>query len=460
MSKLWRKLSKILLVTLLFLLAFSATFINFPLENEISYAVVPENYQAYVKNNNHDWQDSADYLKLENAKKIVKSWAGDKAYDFSSLIDKPIVVAVIDTGIRFDHEIFAGKYDKDGKPIKSDVSVGNYDVIFRQNREIVCRNTVSNKTDLNVCSKIEDLADDHCQQHGTHVAGIIATLIHEFDLEEYIKIMPIKASNPAGTFYPADFKQAVEFAVLKGADVVNMSLGDGKNPSFAIPDNLVNKAVFVAAAGNNGYNSSSSAFYPAATPNVIGVMNYQKGSPLSLYSGSNSGSNYGDKYDICAPGTGIYNANGESKIGYKPMTGTSMASPMVAFAGALLTLKYRALEKTTGFEIKPDNARKMLIAEPSKIITKGNYKFPTLELDTVVATDFLNDARFADTINQSPETLKILPDKKLEFEQDRTEDITFDVKISPKDYVEGLTVNWFEVVGGNKTLIGSGKKLV
>ncbi|MEG2540527.1 MAG: hypothetical protein RSB59_01960, partial [Clostridia bacterium] len=81
-------------------------------------------------------------------------------------------------------------------------------------------------------------------------------------------------------------------------------------------------------------------------------------------------------------------------------------------------------------------------------------------LDTVVATDFLNDARFADTINQSPETLKILPNNKLEFEQDRTEDITFDVKISPKDYVEGLTVNWFEVVGGNKTLIGSGKKLV
>ncbi|MEG2541249.1 MAG: hypothetical protein RSB59_05735, partial [Clostridia bacterium] len=112
MSKLWRKLSKILLVTLLFLLAFSATFINFPLENEITYAVVPENYKIGVKDNNNNWQDSADYLKLEKAKEIVKLWADDKAYDFSGFKDKPIVVAVIDTGIKFDHEIFAGKYDK------------------------------------------------------------------------------------------------------------------------------------------------------------------------------------------------------------------------------------------------------------------------------------------------------------------------------------------------------------
>ncbi|MEG2688670.1 MAG: S8/S53 family peptidase, partial [Clostridia bacterium] len=326
MSKLWRKLSKIMLVTLLFLLAFSATFISFPLENEISYAVVPKSYKINVKDNNLDWQHSADYLNLENAKKIVKSWADDKAYDFYGFKEKPIVVAVIDTGIRFDHEIFAGKYDKDGKPINSDVSVGSYDVLFRQNREIVCKNTATDTTDLNVCSKIEDLADDNSQQHGTHVAGIIATLIHEFDLEKYIKIMPIKASNKEGTFYPTDFNNAVKFAVSKGADVVNMSLGDSKNPSFSIADNLVDKSVFVAAAGNNGSNSSSSAFYPAATPNVIGVMNYQKDLPLSL----NQKSNYGDKYDICAPGTCIYNANGLSKINYKPMSGTSMASPMVA----------------------------------------------------------------------------------------------------------------------------------
>ena len=71
------------------------------------------------------------------------------------------------------------------------------------------------------------MLDDAPDRHGTHVAGILATFIHELNLEKYIKIMPVKAAYPTGstsTFSSTAFNDGVKFALSSGADVVNMSL--------------------------------------------------------------------------------------------------------------------------------------------------------------------------------------------------------------------------------------------
>ncbi len=66
-----------------------------------------------------------------------------------------------------------------------------------------------------------------------------------------------------------------------------------------------------------------------------------------------SSSNYGNAYNIAAPGYKIVSADGDTIDGYKTLTGTSMASPIVSFGAALATLKYGALAEATG----SDNAK-------------------------------------------------------------------------------------------------------
>lgn len=101
--------------------------------------------------------------------------------------------------------------------------------------------------------------------------------------------MPIKASyNSWGetTFKSTAVRAAIDFAIENGADVINMSISDkGADPGTSTDFDMVTKedaqkAVFVAAAGNNSTASSTVGsakgkwYYPAANKHVIGVMNY------------------------------------------------------------------------------------------------------------------------------------------------------------------------------------------
>ncbi len=309
-------------------------------------AVCPEGYVSDVKDKNLDWQMNGDNLDIEDVKKVVQGWLGDTDhFDFSNVEEDPIVVAIIDTGVNFNHEIFLGKYDENGVASNAG-GIGQYDVFLRdKDGNIVSKNTADTS---------KDASDDAKNRHGTHVAGIIATLIHELNLEKYIKIMPIKASKNEWNetkFSDTAVKNAIAFALANGADVVNMSISDGgaksgKSTDFdLVTESDAQKAVFVAAAGNNSRSSdqkgllSGKWFYPAANKYVIGVMNYQETNGVKSLA---STSNYGSIYDICAPGSAIFSADGATDDGYKSLGGTSMASPVVAFASALFMLKDRA----------------------------------------------------------------------------------------------------------------------
>lgn len=333
--------------TILFLVTSCVLFVFLGVFVSPTFATLPSGYETAADGN--DWYFGEDYLNLEELKTTVKSWFEDeRVYDFSRLETDPIVVAIIDTGVNFDHELFDGFYDADGNPIEDDGSVAEYDVFYRDtDGSIICKNTVTATG-----HKSESILDDATDMHGTHVAGIVATLIHALDLEKYIKIMPIKAAYPSSdgsTFSEDAFAAALAFAVTNGADVINMSLSSS-SVSFgtAVTDEIADNAVCVAAAGNGkiaGTDSSTKKYYPGAASNVIGVMNLTHGLlGYDVYTTSN----YGDAYDIGAPGYKIVSADGATDDGYKTLNGTSMASPIVAFGAALATLKYSALAEATG----------------------------------------------------------------------------------------------------------------
>lgn len=348
-------------------------------------AICPENYVESVENQGYDYY--MDMLDMDWVSTSVQGWFEQKdVYDFSALEDDPIVIAIIDTGINFEHEIFQGKYDENGAPVDCD-GVGEYDVFLRDSQ--------GNIISANTFAETSSADDDSTDYHGTHVAGIAATLIHKLNLEKYIKILPIKASyldnKKASMFDVVDLKNAVNFALENGADVINMSLSDsGVSPKGTsnydfVTAEMASKAIFVAAAGNGKntflgtfpQSSNTLVYYPAGSKNVIGVMN------CTIEDGKyklSSKSNYGSKYDICFPGVKIYSADGSTDDEYKSLSGTSMASPIASFACALKTLQNRAMCKKNNVQPQnPQEIAKFVVNSYTETISKDKFELKVFD---------------------------------------------------------------------------------
>lgn len=338
---------------------------------QVAEALLPDSWNTAADNSAGDWYLDGDNLDVDGLKSVIDWWKSSDKYDFSSLAEAPVVIAVIDSGVNSDHDIFGGENCPD--------------VFLRDETEkIVGANTAGGTS----------FEDDASDRHGTHVAGIVAVLIHAFDLEDYIKIMPIKAGTPSGSntsFNLSDVKKAITFALDNGADVVNMSLTADSAGWNIITEDNADEAVFIAAAGNDGLSSANRNFYPAESENVVGVMNYTENTMGAKVLSSSS--NYGSGFDIAAPGYGILSANGATDDQYKLLTGTSMASPVVAFAAALLTVRWRA---TTEEEI-PDYVSEAQCVKQALALhttdtaysTKDNSYYPVLDLESLLVKNFV-----------------------------------------------------------------------
>lgn len=212
-----------------------------------------------------------------------------------------IVIAVLDTGITFEHPEFEDKL------------LPGYD-FFNQD---------------------DDPTDDH--GHGTHVAGTSAAKmdngIGAAGICPKCSILPVKVlnQNNAGTW--SGVAAGVTYAADEGANIIVMSLGSiaGTKTIEAAIEYAVEKGVLIVAAAGN--INSSKNFYPAAYPDVMGVAATDK-SDLRW-----SLSNYGDYVDISAPGHLVYGAYMDldnEYDGHRFMSGTSMATPHVAGLAGLL----------------------------------------------------------------------------------------------------------------------------
>lgn len=241
------------------------------------------------------------------ATKALEAWN-----ELESAAHAKTKVAVVDTGVDLLHEDLQANLVKETDGKYAHFEYGNY-----------IRGT-----------------DDYDEEdgHGTHVSGIIGATYgngkggsgiaagHNNDL---VELMTVSASADGYNLFTIDIVSAIAYAAEHGAKVINMSFGGAMKDRImedCIKDAYYNDGiVFVAASGNEDtdiYNS------PSDLKEVISV------NASNRYNEPMYFSNYGTEKDITAPGDQILSTiPGDDYIN---MSGTSMASPVVAAIAALV----------------------------------------------------------------------------------------------------------------------------
>lgn len=185
--------------------------------------------------------------------------------------------------------------------------------------------------------------DEH--GHGTHCAGIAAATDNDIGvigIAPEALLVPVKVLKPGGGTYGwlADGIRYAADVELPGYEdhkrIISMSLG-GPSPSKAVEDAInyaIDQGCFVtAAAGNSGYQEGQNSIgYPGRYEQVVTVASIGKSGDPSRFSSG------GQEVDIAAPGEGILSTHLGG--GYVYLSGTSMATPIVAGIMALLASHY------------------------------------------------------------------------------------------------------------------------
>jgi subtilisin family serine protease len=212
---------------------------------------------------------------------------------------KGVKVAVLDTGVDFNHSSLKGRVTERKSFIEGD--------------------------------------DDFRDVHGTMVAGVIAARRAVGPVggvapdAEIISVKVCKPRSKNSTQADAtshSLAQGLDFAIMKSANIINLSLGGPRDPfvSHLVKAAFARKITLVAAAGNGG--PSASPVYPAAMNKVIAVSAIDVSDQLYPLASR------GDYIDLVAPGVDILSAQPENR--YNILTGTSMAAPHVSGVAALI----------------------------------------------------------------------------------------------------------------------------
>jgi len=260
----------------------------------------------------------------------VEAW--EKIYGSGEIVASasPNIVAVIDTGVDYNHPDLAGNMWTNVAEIP-----GN-------GRDDDQNGYIDDIHGYDFVNRDGDPMDDHF--HGTHVAGTIGAIgdnrIGIAGVNWSVQIMALKFLAADGGGYISDAIAALNYAVRNGAKISNNSWGGGGH-SQALLDAIRaagNKNhIFVAAAGNESNDNDRFAAYPASynLPNIISVAALDHQDQLANFS------NYGrNSVDVGAPGVDIYStfptrmtnamrAEG-FRTSYETISGTSMATPHVA----------------------------------------------------------------------------------------------------------------------------------
>ena len=256
-------------------------------------------------------------------------------------VDRPVTIALIDTGVDLNHPDLQG--------------------IFWQNPGEIPGNGLDDDgngyvDDLYGWNFLEDspiLSSGAQSQHGTHIAGILAANndngIGVASLAGgQVQIMVLQVFDGDAGGPTSGVLDAIEYARANGADIVNLSL-----TSLPADDRLYNAVrdsdmLFVVSAGNSSMNLDSALPRLASYSlnNLISVANLQPDGTLSPRS------NYGPAtVELAAPGTQILSTAPDGAYGY--LSGTSMAAPMVTAAAALL--------KAQSPDLTPAQLRELLL---------------------------------------------------------------------------------------------------
>jgi subtilisin family serine protease len=197
--------------------------------------------------------------------------------------------------------------------------------------------------------------------HGTGIAGAIVAHARLMGVAPRAQVLAVRAFNPSGAGAQGNtfgILTGMEWALGKGARVINMSFAGPKDPLLAraLAAAHGKGVVLIAAMGNAG--AASPPLFPAADPNVIAVS--ATDAQDKIFAASNRGAHVA----LSAPGVDILApAPGES---YQVVSGTSFAAAHVSGIAALI------LERNPG--LSPDGLRRVLFATAKDLGPKGRDK--------------------------------------------------------------------------------------
>lgn len=224
----------------------------------------------------------------------------DKAWEILKS-QREVKVAVVDTGVDYNHPDLKNKVLKD--------------------------------LGYNFINNSKDVMDDNW--HGTHVAGIIAAEggngigISGVTGIANVKIIPIKALDKNGQGSSEIIAKGIRYAADKGADVINFSVG------FSVKDDFISQAIsyaeskgafVVVSSGNDNINCDNIS--PSGDEGAYTVASIDRADAKSYFS------NYGNSVKIAAPGEEILSTVPGG--GYEYKSGTSMAAPIAAGVVAMM----------------------------------------------------------------------------------------------------------------------------
>jgi hypothetical protein len=255
-----------------------------------------------------------------------------QAWDLATGQMGGVVVAVVDGGTQWNHddlvaniwsnpgEIAGNATDDDGNGFVDDVRGWNF---------------ANNSPDPTGLPTTPNNAF-----HGTHVAGIVCAVTNNGNdvagASWNARLMPICASSTTSDNGIAFGYQGILYAADNGADVVNCSWGSTGSPSVFEQDVITyaweRGTVVVAAAGNGNPTPTTQPHYPGSYPHALSVANVDNNDVRV------SSSNYGITVDVSAQGSNILSTAPGGGIGLS--TGTSMSSPFVAGACALVKTRW------------------------------------------------------------------------------------------------------------------------
>ncbi len=236
-----------------------------------------------------------------------------------------VTAYIIDTGVRISHSEFGGR------------AVNGYDFIDN------------------------DAVANDCNGHGTHVAGTVGGA--KYGVAKGVKLVGVRVLNCQGTGSYAAIIKGVDWVTANatGLSVANMSLGGGKDTALnnAVANSISRGVTYAIAAGNDGANACNVS--PASLPAAITVG--ATDSSDNRVSNNVWTSNYGSCLDIFAPGNAVTSSYYTSDTATTSMSGTSMATPHVAGAAALV----RSLHPT----YTPQQVRDYLVANATSNLVKN-----------------------------------------------------------------------------------------
>ncbi|MDO8576364.1 MAG: S8 family serine peptidase, partial [bacterium] len=269
-----------------------------------------------------------------------------------------VKIGIIDSGINYNHPDLDGVY------------AGGYDFVESQN-------------DLG--TREGDGALD-VYGHGTHVAGTACAEANGFGVvgvAPNCALYSLRVLNNDGVGSWSKTIAAMNWAVANGMQVVNLSLGDSRNPGTAVKAAFDNAAaagvVIVAAAGNAGntMGKGGNIIYPAKYASVIAVGATDSTNKRASFSST------GSDLEIMAPGVSVLSTWNDdtsylnpqpiclgSDCWYKYGSGTSMASPHVAGVAALIIVSGSALDANGDGKIY-DEVRAKLNSTATDLGTAG-----------------------------------------------------------------------------------------